>query len=208
MASQQDFLFAQDAIYPLLMEHAEVCYYPHFISDAQVWVQPLLQAIKWRQDSMQLYGKQQAIPRLNAWYGDENMGYGYSGIQLQHNSWCPELFTLKQQLESKLGLNFNSVLANFYRNGQDSVGWHSDNEKELGSNPVIASLSFGDTRRFSFRTIAQPRTIRHIDLESGSLLLMQGSTQHYWQHQLAKTQQASVQGRINLTFRRIVASAK
>ncbi|MCR8921889.1 alpha-ketoglutarate-dependent dioxygenase AlkB [Dasania sp. GY-MA-18] len=206
MASQQDFLFAAEESYPLAMDNADVRYYPQFIADSKAWLPALQQQIQWRQDSIKVYGKQQPIPRLNAWYGDEGIHYAYSGLQLQHHNWCPVLAELRAMLEQKLGLRFNSVLANYYRNGQDSVGWHSDNEKELGPEPIIASLSFGDTRRFSFRSNSQPRSTSHIDLASGSLLLMQGGTQQHWQHQLAKTQQVSVQGRINLTFRRIVAS--
>ena len=153
-----------------------------------------------------MYGKPVLIPRLNAWFGDDEANYGYSGIRLKRNAWFAELLDLRNQIQQTFDYSFNSVLANLYRDGNDSVGWHSDDEKELGRQPVIASLSFGDTRRFSLRPkkLANHKPV-HIDLQAGSLLLMAGDTQHYWLHQLAKTKQQGLRGRINLTFRNIVS---
>ena len=128
------------------------------------------------------------IPRLNAWYGDDNTDYGYSGIQLDSQRWTKELYVLKDQVQEFTGERFNSVLLNWYRDGSDSVAWHSDDEKELGLNPVIASLSLGQTRQFSLRhktNKSLPTT--SIDLAGGSLLLMKGETQHNWEHCIAKT---------------------
>lgn len=190
----------------LTMPNADVCYYPDFISMHQQYYSVLLEQINWQQSSIKLFGNQMPIPRLNAWYADTDKDYSYSGIKLQRNDWCPAIKTIKEQLENRLSLNFNSVLANYYRDGQDSVGWHSDDEPELGLNPIIASISFGDARRFSFRSIHNASKPVHLNLESGSLLLMQGETQHYWQHQLAKTNNSQLTGRINLTFRQIVSA--
>ncbi|PIQ22289.1 MAG: alpha-ketoglutarate-dependent dioxygenase AlkB [Cytophagales bacterium CG18_big_fil_WC_8_21_14_2_50_42_9] len=148
-----------------------------------------------------MFGKQIWLPRLTAWYGDPGKTYQYSGIQNEPLPWIPALLEIKQAVETLAGVPFNSVLLNYYRHGQDSMGWHADDEPKLGTNPVIASVSFGQTRRFNFRH----RTIKALPKKSvllthGSLLLMQGSTQHFWQHQLPKTKAISAP-RLNLTFR-------
>ncbi|WP_101759586.1 alpha-ketoglutarate-dependent dioxygenase AlkB [Oceanicoccus sp. KOV_DT_Chl] len=183
---------------------AELHYTDNFIAEQALIYQQLLAQLEWRQDTIKMYGRRVKIPRLNAWYGDVDAHYGYSGLALQPRPWQPLLLALKQQLEDFTGEQFNSVLANYYRDGNDSVAWHSDDEKELGVNPVIASLSFGASRQFSLRhkSLKQFAPI-HIDLAGGSLLLMAGTTQRYWQHQVAKTS-GQVGARINLTFRRIV----
>ncbi len=188
---------------------AELHYYPDVIDQEQRFYEYLSKKLAWRHDRIKMYGKWMKIPRLNAWYGDPDTAYSYSGITLAPLLWTPELLTIKQQVEQLTGHCYNSVLANWYRTGEDSVSWHSDDEPELGVNPVIASVSLGATRRFSLRH--KDATVmsgtRHIDLEGGSVLLMAGRTQACWQHQLAKTKQA-VGGRINLTFRTIYPSSK
>lgn len=189
------------------LPNAELAYYPDFIADQQQRYQQLLEDIAWQQDTLQLYGRPVLIPRLNAWYGDEGAGYHYSGLQLSPQPWTRCLLAIKQQLELFLSAEFNSVLANYYRNGQDSVAWHSDDESELGSTPLIASVSLGASRRFSLRPRQQQAGKPvHIELQGGSLLVMAGCTQQYWQHQLAKTSRP-VAGRINLTFRTIMQRA-
>lgn len=183
---------------------AEIQYYSRVIEDQPQLYQLLSQHLSWRHDRIKMYGKWMKIPRLNAWYGDSDTAYSYSGITLAPLPWTRELLTIKQQVEQLTEHRYNSVLANWYRNGEDSVAWHSDDEAELGVNPVIASVSLGATRRFSLRH-KDPTVMaetQHIDLEGGSVLLMAGRTQSCWQHQLAKTKQA-VDGRINLTFRTI-----
>ena len=155
--------------------------------------------IAWRQDSITLYGKTHPLPRLQAWYADAGLTYTYSRITLKPNPWTPLLLHIKAQVERLSGATFNSVLCNLYRDGKDKNGWHRDDEPELGVNPIIASLSFGETRKFSLRHL---KTKERIDLllPDQSLLVMRGECQHTWEHQLAKT--AKVIGAwINLTFR-------
>ena len=186
------------------LPHAEISYYENFIADQTVVYQQLLNDLQWRQDTIRMYGKPVLIPRMNAWYGDNDAVYSYSGLSLSPIPWVDSLLVLKQLLEQQLNTPFNSVLANYYRDGADSVAWHSDDEAELGDNPIIASLSFGATRRFSLRQRQQQSAPVHINLQGGSLLVMAGETQQYWQHQIAKTAKP-VAGRINLTFRRIIS---
>ncbi len=196
---QQNLFTADPAA--LDLPDADVRYYPEFIENGSALYASLLEEINWRQDTIQLYGKPVVIPRMNAWYGDENAHYGYSGIAMAPQCWTPSLLILKAQVEAFLQLNFNSVLANYYRDEHDSVAWHADDEPELGLQPVIASLSFGATRRFSLRRKSQSGSAPvHIELESGSLLVMAGNTQQFWHHQLAKSK-SPVLGRINLTYR-------
>ena len=154
----------------------------------------------WRQDRITLYGRKIEIPRLQAWYGDPLCAYSYSGISLEPQPWSPLLLDVKQRIEQIVGTEFNSVLINLYRDGQDSNGWHADNEPELGTEPVIASLSLGAVRRFRLRNNADKKQIINLDLPSGSLLLMAGKTQQCWQHCITKTTRV-VEPRINLTFR-------
>ena len=183
---------------------ADVRYYPDFIAEHESIYKQLLAQIQWSQDDILLYGKPVKIPRLNAWYGDKEAHYAYSGLALSPLPWTSLLLQLKNQLEAFLNCQFNSVLANHYRDGQDSVAWHSDDEKELGNKPLIASLSFGATRTFSLKHKKDKHLAPvKVNLEGGSLLVMGGNTQHCWQHQIAKTKQV-VPGRVNLTFRRVV----
>ena len=158
--------------------------------------------LQWRQESIVLFGRNVAQPRLTAWYGDADATYRYSGLALRPAPWHPQLLGLRRRLERHLGCGFNSVLANAYRDGDDSMGWHCDDEPELGDDPVIASVSLGAARRFLYR----PRSggaSRHIILENGSLLVMKPGCQARWQHAIPRTR-ASVCLRINLTFRRII----
>ncbi|ARN75836.1 alpha-ketoglutarate-dependent dioxygenase AlkB family protein [Oceanicoccus sagamiensis] len=184
------------------LPQADISYYEDFIADEAQVYQQLLADLQWHQDTIQMYGKPVLIPRMNAWYGDKEAAYSYSGLKLTPIPWTESLLLLKQTVEQQLNRRFNSVLANYYRDGADSVAWHSDDEAELGLNPVIASLSFGATRRFSLRRKKQQQAPIHIDLHGGSLLVMAGQTQQYWHHQIAKTTKP-VAGRINLTFRSI-----
>ncbi len=181
-------------------------YWRHFLPQevSQSLYQVLMAETHWQQDSIKLFGKVIPLPRLQAWYGDQGCHYSYSGLDLSPRSWTKTLISIRHQIKEKAGTRFNTVLLNLYRNGSDSNGWHADNEPELGKNPVIASLSLGETRRFKLRHCFD-KTVKPItiDLPSGSLLLMAGTTQHYWQHCLAKTSR-TVSPRINLTFRNIV----
>ena len=159
--------------------------------------------IPWRQDQIRIAGKQMRIPRLQAWFGDTNARYGYSGIVLDPIPFSPTLLQIKSAIESTCNNRFNSLLANYYRDGQDSVSWHADDEPELGINPTIASLSLGQTRRFSLKHKRDKSyDTLFLDLHPGDLLIMAGETQHHWLHQVAKTKKVS-EPRINLTFRKI-----
>ncbi len=181
----------------------EVIVYPRFFdfSESDRLFEQLNSSLKWRQDLIRVFGREIRIPRLNAWYGDEGKTYTYSGNSMCPQKWTPTLTLIKERIEKEIGLNFNSVLANLYRDGKDSVSWHSDDEPELGINPVIASVSFGETRRFQLRHKSNKELERvEIPLTHGSLLIMKGTTQHYWKHQIPKTAK-KIGARINLTFR-------
>lgn len=160
--------------------------------------------LAWEQSVIRIAGMQRRIPRLNAWYGDPGASYRYSGTDFDPLAWTVTLAQLRSRLAGELDLEFNSVLANLYRDGNDCVGWHSDDERELGPNPCIASVSLGSERRFVMKH-KRDKSIARIELKlpSGSLLVMSGATQHHWIHQLPRTR-VPVGPRINLTFRRIV----
>jgi len=185
------------------MSDAEVYYWPYFFTTKQsnFYLQELLSTISWRQDQIQLFGKQIWLPRLTAWYGDPGKTYKYSGIRNEPQPWTPALLEIKRAVENAGKVAFNSVLLNYYRHGQDSMGWHADDEPELGTNPVIASVSLGQERRFDFRHRTDKLLPKSsVYLTHGSLLIMQGPTQHFWQHQVPKINKPAAP-RLNLTFR-------
>lgn len=163
----------------------------------------LLQTISWEQHFVRLFGKSVPCPRLSAWYGDAGAAYAYSGTNYEPKAWTRELSAVRRRLEDAAGCSFNSVLLNRYRSGQDSMGWHADDEPELGGQPIIASVSVGARRKMRFRLKSDHRVTHDQWLDSGSLLIMAGETQHLWQHALPKTRRVDGE-RINLTFRRIV----
>jgi len=163
----------------------------------------LLDLVDWRQHIIRIRGREVASPRLSAWYGDPDAHYSYSGLSLEPRPWLPVILELKTRIEVVCNAPFNSVLLNLYRDGADSMGWHSDDESELGERPVIASLSLGAIRRFRLRHRRRKELEPvAIDLENGSLLIMEGDTQRFWRHQVPKTRRAAAP-RINLTFRNI-----
>lgn len=184
------------------MPNAEVYFYPNFFNKekADFYYKSLLATINWQQDYIKFYGKKVPIPRLEAWYGDTDKTYTYSGIQLRGNQWTNELLEIKEKIEEESQVVFTNVLINQYRTGKDSVSWHADDEKELGKNPIIASISLGSSRVFQFKHKENPKLKVKITLTHGSFLLMQGETQHHWLHQIPKTQK-NISPRINLTFR-------
>lgn len=210
--SKQNDLFDSAAPEKIILPRAELTLWRHFLSDVEMNLVELknnLRAqLQWQQSVIQIYGKSVAIPRLNAWYADSDCNYAYSGHTLQRHDWTPLLLELKHKIEATVGQTFNSVLANCYRDGSDGVGWHSDDESELGENPVIASLSLGVTRRFLLKPKRSSGVDQNISetkelaLTDGSLLLMAGTTQHYWQHSIPKERRVDT-ARINLTFRNI-----
>lgn len=182
----------------------EYIYYPSFFSklDSDIFFEKLKKNINWKQESMNLYGKNVLFPRLTAWHGDNDKAYSFSGITLNPRPWNQELLTIKESIEKVSKVVYNSVLLNLYRNGNDSISWHTDAEKELGKNPIISSVNFGATRKFQLRHNITKERI-DISLTHGSLLIMLGGLQHFWQHQVPKTNQ-DVTERINLTFRTIL----
>jgi len=182
---------------------AKIHYYPNFISydESLVLLKSIFVELAWQQDSLIMYGKKIAIPRLQAWHGEHQLNYTYSNLTLSAEPWTPVLIALKQKVEQFSSFEFNTVLANCYRNQHDSVGWHSDDEPELGINPIIASMSFGAKRMFQLKHKVTGEKFK-LPLQSGSLLMMSGTTQEFWQHALPKSRQQQAM-RINLTFRKI-----
>jgi alkylated DNA repair dioxygenase AlkB len=186
-----------------VIRNGEYIYIYNFFSNLECneFYMRLKEQIKWKQESMNMYGKQLNFPRLTAWYGDRDKPYSFSGIKLQPNPWTEDLLLIKSKVESQTDKVFNSVLLNQYRDGNDSISWHTDAEPELGNNPVIASVTFGATRKFQLRHKETKEKIE-LELVNGSLLVMQGELQHFWQHQIPKSTTVK-NGRINLTFRSI-----
>ena len=182
--------------------NAIIEYYPNFFEEAQakLFFDKLYHEIPWQQDAITVFGKTHPQPRLTALFGNEGKPYSYSNIVMQPHSWNPLLTFIKNEIEEECNEYFTTVLLNLYRNGKDSNGWHADNEKELGRNPVIASVSFGAERSFHLQHNSIPEAKLKITLGNGSLLLMKGETQHFWKHQIPKTSK-EVNPRINLTFR-------
>lgn len=184
----------------LQIPDAEITYFRNFYNAAEsaALLQHLLDETPWRQDSLRFGGKEVLVPRLQAWYGDRR--YGYSGLKLTPLPWTPLLDEMRRKLSTYSTLEFNSVLVNYYRDGNDSVAWHADDERELGPDPLIASLSFGATRRFELKHRSRKQTRMSMELENGSLLLMGSGLQRHWMHQLPKDPGITLP-RINLTFR-------
>jgi alkylated DNA repair dioxygenase AlkB len=178
---------------------AQVDYWPHFLPDGD-WMARLQQELPWRQHQVKLFGKEVSAPRLSSWHGDEGAHYRYSGVRYQPMAWTPALAEIRAMLERQLGVPFNAVLANWYRSGQDAMGWHADDEPELGATPVIASLSLGVERDFVLRPKGKSKRRLLIGLKDRSLLVMRGHTQRDWLHALPRRTQVH-DARINLTFR-------
>ncbi len=183
-----------------LNDHARVVYIPDFLDPhtSESLFELFLNTLHWEQSTITLFGKQHLIPRLNAWYGE--MPYKYSGTEFKQRDFTAELQTLLLKIQQQSNITLNSVLANLYRSGSDCMGWHRDNEKSLGPQPQIASLSLGETRRFVLRSRVDHQKKQVLELGNGSLLLMLGDTQKDWEHSLPRTRKP-VGPRINLTFR-------
>ena len=188
----------------LKLFEAEVEYLPELYQNARGWqlYQQILEQTQWRQDRVTVYGKEHLTPRLSCWFGEPWMDYSYSNHTMTASALTPLLQGIKTKVEKFSGNRFNSVLVNYYRDGQDSNGWHSDDEPELGVNPVIASLSLGAPRDFHLRHKFDKSLKHTMTLEHGSVLMMRGLTQSRWQHHVPK--RAKAEGRINLTFRTIL----
>lgn len=184
------------------LPNAVIEYYPCFFNTEQskMLFEKLLNEIPWQQDDITIFGKTHPQPRLTALFGNEGKPYSYSNIVMQPHAWNPLLMFIKNEIEEICSENFTTVLLNYYRDGKDSNGWHADNERELGRNPIIASVSFGAERSFHLQHNTIKDAKLKITLENGSLLLMKGETQHFWKHQIPKTAKL-IAPRINLTFR-------
>lgn len=185
----------------LNLPDGDVVYFDNWLDaiTASDYFSHLASSLNWQQDTIKLFGKPVKIPRLQAWYGDATTQYTYSGLTMVPQPWTPVLNRLRKMCELTAQTSFNSVLANWYRDGQDSMGMHADDEIELGAQPVIASLTLGEARPFIFKH-KETKCTHRVHLEHGSLLLMQGETQRYYLHGINKTTKA-LGGRINLTFR-------
>ena len=183
---------------------AEVFLYPSLLSneEADQLFDTLKKRIIWEKHKIKLYGRVHDVPRLTAWYGDPNKSYEYSGIKLKTRLWNAALLKIREKIETISKTKYNSVLLNLYRSGSDSVLWHSDDEPELGKNPVIGSLSLGEAREFQMKHKYNRDLKQNILLQHGSFLLMKGKTQHNWLHQIPKRKNLKGE-RINLTFRTI-----
>jgi alkylated DNA repair dioxygenase AlkB len=184
----------------------EILFIRNFLSptEAKKYFDLLLETINWKQEQISFYGKTYPVPRKTAWYGYEGFDYSYSGIKCTTEIWTKELLEIKTAIEKiTLSEYFTSVLLNLYNDGNDKMGWHSDDEKKLGINPTIASLSIGETRRFDLKHKQNKDLNYKFELTSGSLLIMRGALQHHWVHQIP-VQKKVKNPRINLTFRTII----
>jgi alkylated DNA repair dioxygenase AlkB len=196
-------LFPNDKIV-FQVPDAHIEYYPNFFSEeeADALFEKLLITTPWLQDNITVFGKTYPQPRLTALFGNEGKPYSYSNITMHPQPWNEILLQMKLKITEVTQSDFTTVLLNRYRNGQDSNGWHADNEKELGTNPTIASISLGAPRAFHLQHNSIKEAKLKLTLEHGSLLLMKGTTQHCWKHQIPKTAK-TIDQRINLTFRAI-----
>lgn len=187
----------------LLPMNGSAQYLPAFMSaeESVGLFEQLQKTLRWEADQIMMFGKLVITRRKVAWTGDPECTYTYSGVKKSPQAWTPELLSIKTRLEELTQSEFNSCLLNFYHDGNDGMGWHSDDEKELDANSPIASLSLGAQRKFAFRHKVDKTTIP-LYLESGSVLIMHSPTQQFWQHTLLKTKTVS-NPRINLTFRKI-----
>lgn len=199
---QQFEIFSQTKEQKIQLENAELSWFAD-IGLEQDAFDEIFSSVDWQSEAINIMGKERLVPRLVAWYGDEGADYSYSGVHHVSKPWIPSLKTIKARVEQVSGYRFNSALCNLYRNGQDSMGWHSDDERELGEEPVIASVSLGATREFQLKHKTIEKLRHKIMLTSGSLLVMKAGVQRYWKHQVPKRLKIE-EPRINITFRTII----
>jgi len=170
--------------------------------DSNELLKKLISDLPWESMAIKMFGKDITIPRLQCWVGDKGCDYKYSGKKLNRQDWTTDLIMIREKIYKELNIDFNSVLINYYRDGKDSMGWHSDNERELGPNPTIASISLGSERDLVFRNKIN-KEVLPIPQTHGCLILIDGKTQKNWQHAIKKTRKV-IGPRINLTFRNII----
>lgn len=197
-------LFNEEPIH-LNLPDAEFIYYPNFFSKekADLFFETLLNETPWQHDEITIFGKKILQPRLTALYGNDGKSYGYSNIVMHPHPLNGTLTFIKDEIENTINEHFTTVLLNLYRNEKDSNGWHSDNEKELGRDPIIASLSLGEERLFQIKHNTNKEAKQSITLEHGSLLVMKNGAQIHYKHQIPKATKPK-NPRINLTFRKIL----
>ena len=192
------------------LQDGEILFMRNFITptESKNYFELLQNNINWKQEEVKFYGKTFPVPRKTAWYGYEGFNYSYSGITCFPEIWTNELLEIKKEIEKFIpDEDFTSVLLNLYNNGNDKMGWHADDEKELGINPTIASVSLGETRRFDIKHKNNKDLQFKFELTSGSLLIMRGALQHHWVHQIP-AQKKVKNPRINLTFRTIKKASR
>lgn len=187
------------------LPNAELIYIPNCFSkqESDAYFNTIKSETNWQHDDITVFGKTYKQPRLTALFGDSDLPYSYSNIVMYPEPFSESLKHIKQKVENSSNHSFNTLLINLYRDGNDSNGWHADNEKELGQNPIIASVSFGETRPFHFKHRRIKAERHKLNLVHGSLLIMKNEMQHYWLHQIAKTKK-DIGERINLTFRTLI----
>ena len=192
-------------LHRIKLRDADLLYHPNYFSAEKsgFLMKHLLEQINWKQQKIKLFGNEIKQPRLTALFGDSGKSYTYSGLKLAPSPFLENLLFIKEHIEKNFEMNFNTCFANLYRDGSDSMGWHADDEKELGKNPVIASVSFGAERVFQLKHKYDKTHKFKLSLEPGSVLIMAGTTQSFWKHQLPKTKK-KIGPRINLTFRNII----
>jgi len=197
---------ATEPFVTLPLPEAKVRYYPQWLSTEQAndYQRLFERTLPWRQETLRMYGRYVKSPRLQSWHGDPQCKYQYSGLTITPCKWTPELALIRDKCRALCHVPFNSVLANWYRHGQDSMALHADDEPELGANPVIASVTFGEPRPFVFKHKETGQRYTY-SLEHGSLLIMSGATQQHYLHAIPKTT-SSIDGRINLTFRYLLTN--
>lgn len=179
-------------------------YFPNAFSclEADNYLKLLLNEVEWTQPTLKIFGRTVQQPRLSAWYADNKIPYTYSRFTQYGLPWKSNILKVKEKTQKITRFNFNSALLNYYRDGRDSMGWHSDNEPELGESPIVASISFGEARMFNLKNRADKTLKKSIQLDHGSILLMSGDTQNNWLHQISKSAK-NMGPRINITFRRV-----
>jgi alkylated DNA repair dioxygenase AlkB len=209
-ANRQDArMFPSNGLQPIDLAGADLWFDPAWLTcmDADALFESMSTDIDWEVHRIRMFGREIDSPRLSRWIGDPGTAYTYSRTRFEPHPWPPSLRSIRERLRETLCIDFNSVLANRYRHGRDAMGWHSDDEPELGPGPVIASVSLGATRRFALKSRGEDAGRLTLDLPHGSLLVMRGDTQAGYRHALPKTARF-VGERINLTFRRILLQSQ
>lgn len=198
---------------PIILEGADLLFDPRWLPAGAAdklfaaLREPARRGIDWEVHRIRLFGRELDSPRLSRWIGDPGTAYRYSGVRFEPAPWPRALMAVRKAVGAAAGEDFNSVLANLYRDGQDTMGWHSDDEPELGAQPIIASLSLGATRKFVLKARAAGGSKLELPLEHGSLLVMRGDTQKNYRHALPRSKRVRGE-RINLTFRRIFGAGR